>query len=256
MDLSSLLKQSQGLVRDNSPAILTAIGVTGVITTAYLTGKAALKYDRIIQTEEAGYERPLDFKEKARLTWIVWATPVASGVLTISAIVLANRIGSKRTAAMASALAITDKAYSEYKEKVVEKLGKNKEKTVRDALAQDRVDRKPISKEQVIVTGGGRVLFMDAWSGRYFESDMETVKKAQNDTNYQIINHDSASLSDLYDRLGLNHTKDSDNIGWNMFNQLELTFSTTMTEDDRPCAVVDFANAPAPNFYKAWSGGV
>lgn len=257
MDLSRLLKQSEVLVRDNSPAILTAIGVTGVVTTAYLTGKATLKYDRIIKVEEAASDRPypLTVKEKAKLTWIVWATPVASGVLTIGAIILANRIGSKRTAAMATAMAITDKAFSEYKEKVVERMGKGKEKAVRDAVAQDRVTNNPPGKQEIVITGGGKSLFMDAYSGRYFESDMETVKKAGNDTNYIIINHDSASLSDFYDKLGLNHTKTSDNVGWNMYHQLDLVFSVTMTEDDRPCIVVDFGNAPKIDFYKAWSMG-
>ena len=45
-NLHGVLKQAEKFASDNSPAILTALGLTGVLTTAYLSGKASFNaYD-------------------------------------------------------------------------------------------------------------------------------------------------------------------------------------------------------------------
>jgi hypothetical protein len=170
--------------------------------------------------------------------------------MTVTAIILANRIGSRRTAAVAAAFSISEKTLSEYKEKVVERLGEKKAQEFRDSIAQDRINANPVGNQQVIVTGGGTVLCYDEYTGRYFYSDMETLKKAQNDTNYEIINSNYASLSDFYSRIGLSRTASSDDVGWDSDRLLELEFSTTMSDDQRPCISVGFLVGPTRGFHK------
>lgn len=261
MSLRDIINRTQKLAVDNSPAILTALGVTGALTTAYLTGKASFKAaevlaidarDReIFETNNPGELQPRSNRDVAELIWKLYIPAVASGVLTCAAIISANQIGTRRTAAMAAAFSLSEKAYDEYKDKVVEQIGKNKEQKVRDEIAQDKVTAKPPVDGQVIITDrGGDVLFMDALSGRYFQSTMEDVLKAQNDTNYIVINHGYASLTELYSKLGLSSTKMSDDLGWSSEKLLEMTFSTTMTSDDRPCIVMDFRVAPTKDYFR------
>ena len=52
MKLHTIVKQTEHILRNNSPAILTALGVSGTITTAYLTGRATVKAVRIIDEDE------------------------------------------------------------------------------------------------------------------------------------------------------------------------------------------------------------
>lgn len=254
MKFADLVKRTQKLAIDNSPAILTAIGVTGALTTAYLTGKASFKAAEMIREEAdrtdkfTGYNGTL--KQDVKLVWKLYIPAAGTAVLTVTAIVAANHIGSRRAAAIAAAYTISEKAFEEYKEKVVEKMGATKEQAVRDEVAQDRVDRNPVSSHEVIIAGSGQVLCFDEWSGRYFQSDMETIRKAQNDTNYQVLNESYASLSDFYERIGLPSTSQSDEIGWNTDRMIDLKFSTTLAEDGRPCLAIDFGLTPIRGYYK------
>lgn len=259
MNLNEIIKQAQKLAIDNSPAILTAIGVTGTLTTAYLTGKASFKAAKILSdmqyTENinrgAGEIRhELSTKEKAKLIWKLYIPAISTGVITCTAVVFANRIGSRRAAAMAAAFSLSERAFDEYKGKIVETIGKNKERAVHDEIAQDRVTNNPVSKNQVIVTGSGDVLCYDMYTGRYFESSMEKLNKARNDLNYDIINDGYASLTDFYSKIRLSGTKNSDDVGWRSDRLLELIITTTMSEDNRPCLAMDFAVAPVPNYFR------
>ena len=248
----TIFKTAERFTKDNSPLILTALGVTGVITTAVLAGKASFKAAEILRTEQdrrvLDQEEFLDHKGMLAFTWQLYIPAVGVGSATIVAIVMANRIGTRRAAAMAAAYSISERAFNEYREKVVEKIGESKERAVRDEVAQDRVTNNPPSS--IVVTGSGDVLCMDAHSGRYFESSMESLKKAQNDMNYHLLNNFYGSLNDFYDKLGLPRTKHGDEIGWNSDKQLELSLSTTMSDDGRPCIVVDFSVVPVRRYDK------
>lgn len=260
MKFRDLTSKTSKIVADNSPAILTAIGVTGVVTTAYLTGRASFKAAEVLReanmmaipsgTTVDSFDGLLSNHQKIEAVWKLYIPAFGVGSMSVAAIVFANRIGTRRAAAMTAAYALSERAYSEYKDKVVDQIGKVKEQKVRDEIAQDRVSALP-ANQQVIITNGGKQLFMDAYSSRVFESDMETVKKAQNDTNHEILNHGYASLSDLYGRLGLPNTKISDDLGWNSDKLMEMTFSTTLTDDQRSCIVVDFTVAPVRSFFRS-----
>lgn len=243
MTLSSVAKQLEKYAADNSPQILTGIGVAGTITTAFLTGKATFKAAELLEYEyNAG--RFLDKKEKGLLVWKLYVPPVVAGALTVTSIITANRIGNRRAAAMAAAYAVSERMFDEYKSKVVEKLGERKEQTVRDEVAQDRLNRNPVSETHVFQGSGGDVLCYEPFTGRYFKSDMEAMKKAQNDTNYAVLNNFYASLTDFYNHLGLDRTDMSDEFGWNSDDLLELTFTTGMSDDARPCLVMNYKVTP------------
>lgn len=252
MLLPSAVIRFEKLLIDNSPALLTAIGVVGTVSTAVLTGKASIKAHDILTHGVADWERKhqLEYttKEKVELTWKLFIPAVGSGLLTATAIIGANRIGTRRAAGLAAAFTLSEKAYSEYKDKVLETLGPKKEQALRDGLAQDKVSRTPGSREVIIV--GTDVLCFDAYTGRYFKSSMEALKRAQNDLNVEVLHNNYASLSDLYNLLDIPTTSGSDELGWNLDNLLEMKFSTTMSEDGRPCISVDFQLDSVRDYYK------
>jgi hypothetical protein len=252
MNLVKMLKHAEKFTIDNSPAILTAIGITGTVATAYLSGKAAIKANQILQETAELHALELNdrfrLQEQLRLTWKEFVPPVVTGLITVSAIFGANRIGSKRAAAMATAYSLSERAFMEYKDKVVEKVGAKKEQEVRDEVAQDRVDRNPVENNTVIITDGGEVLCYDQYTGRYFKSSMESLKRAENAVNYTINHRDYASLSDFYDEIGLPSTGVSDEVGWTTDQLLEIQFSTVLSEDGRPCIAIDFNHRPIRGF--------
>lgn len=255
MTLNEKLKMVEKFTIDNSPTILTTIGVVGTVSTALLTGRATFKAAEIIANEEfvlskSGSNYNLTAKDKVKLTWQYYIPPVGVGLLSCGAIIGANHIGSKRTAAVAAAYTISEKAFAEYKDKVVEKIGEKKERVVRDEIAQERVNADPVSSSEVIIIGDKSALCYDTFSGRYFMSDVETLKKAQNDVNYQILSEMYASLTDFYQRVGLSATVHSEEVGWTTDKLLELELHGTLSDDQKPCIAVSFRTAPIRNYYK------
>lgn len=261
MNLRNLTKSFERFTISNSPAILTAVAVTGTVTTALLVGKASFKAAELIAEEEkervdqvkVGLAKeliPMDNKEKFQLVWTLYIPAVSTCTTTVVAMVTANQIGTRRTAAMAAAYSLTERAFGEYRDKVVEKVGQKKERDVRDELAQDRVQNNPPSS-QIVMLNSGDVLCFDQHSGRYFQSDMETLKKAQNDTNYQILRESYANLNDFYDRIGLEWIPQGEELGWSTDREVEIAFSSVLSTDQRPCIAIDFVKGPIPNYYRA-----
>ena len=250
MNLTQIGKKTEKFVIDTSPAILTGIGCVGLVSTAVLTGSATVKAVRLVDHDArvGGVDYP-DRREFVKKTWKLYIPAVGTGVLSCVAIVGANRIGNRRAAAIAAAYSLSEKAFSEYKDKVVNHLGANKEQALRDEMAQDRINNNPPTREAILVDGN-EVLCYDQYSGRYFKNTMEGIKKAQNDLNYRIIHDNYASLSDFYDLLGLRKTSSSDEVGWNVDEQLELTYSAVLTEDQKPVIAVDFVVYPVRDYYK------
>lgn len=250
MSLKVMLKQFEKVIADNSPAILTGVGVAGTVATAVLASRATLKASAILAEDANLRITPRTKTDVLKLTWVLYIPPVASGCLTIGAIIFANRISTRRAAALAAAYSLSEKAYSEYKEKVIEKIGEQKNQKVRDEIAENRVQENPPGA--TVFVGGGKVLCYETYTGRYFESTMEDIKKAQNDLNYEIMNNGYASIGDFWDKIGLSRTEISDEVGWNSDQQLEIQFSTVLTEESRPCLCVSFDVNPIRNY---WSFG-
>lgn len=220
------------LARENSSSILTALGVSGTITTAYLTAKASFKAASVLAEEP-----PMDKKETVKTVWKLYIPAVTSGTLTIGCILGASKINARRTAALTAAYSLTEKAYSEYKDKVVETLGEKKEKKVRDDIAADRVAQS--SSQGVVVLGTGDVLCYEMYTGRYFTSDMETLRKAQNDINAKLVREMEATLSDFYYLVGLPQTSYSSYSGWKSEKMMSLDFSTHL-HDGKPCLAFEY----------------
>jgi hypothetical protein len=255
--LARRVQHMKFLVSDNSGTILTGMGVSGTIATAYLTGRASFKAAQLIQQEEQELEREYknDLRDsrgltpvsKVKLTWRLYIPPVGVGVTTIVCIISANKLASKRIAALAVASGISERALQEYKTKVIDKLGERQDQKLRDEIAQDRVNGQPVQRE-VILAGTGEVLCYDMLTGRYFQSTVEEIKRAENKINHDLNNFMSASLSEFYDELGLPPTTFSDSVGWNANRHVEVVFSTVMSTDQRPCIAIDFANPPVAEY--------
>lgn len=248
-----MAKHVERVAVDNSPAILTAVGVTGTVTTAIFASKASFKAADIIREMESEEGTPEDPKqrlvERTKATWQLYIPAVGVGTATIACIVFANQIGTRRAAAMAAAYSMSEKAFTEYREKIVEKIGETKEQEARDEIAQERVERNPLGS-QVIVMNDREVLCFDQYTGRYFNSTMETIKQAQNRINYRMIRENYASLNDFYDYIGLEWVPTGDDLGWNSDQMLEISFTTVLSDDQRPCIAIDFHTVPVRNFYR------
>lgn len=249
MNLADIARRSQKFTIDNSPLLLTITGAIGIGATAYLAWRGGFKAALILDQYEAEHPKP-DLKKKVNLVWRELVPPVVAGGVTVIAVVGANQIGTKRTAALAAAYSISETAFKDYKKKVVEKIGEHKEQAVRDEIAQERVNANPLGANEVVVVSEGEVECYDQYSGRYFSATMEEIKRAQNEVNHQINNQGYASLNDFYDAVGLSRINVGDEVGWKIEKLLDVNITTTLNQKGRPCLAIDFHVEPVRDYFR------
>lgn len=237
-----------------SPEILIGFGIAGMITTTVLAVKATPKALMLIEDAQYEKEEVLTTAEKVKAVWKCYVPAAVTGTASIACIIGANSVNAKRNAAIATAYKLSEAAFVEYKDKVIEEIGNQKEKVIREKVAQKKVDDKPVAKSEVIITGGGDVLFLEPVSMRYFKSDIESVRKMVNDLNFRLTTgmEEYISLSEFYDEIGLSHTSTSDDLGWNIYRdgQISINFPAAKTDKGEPCLVLDYSVSPRYDYVK------
>ena len=244
-NLSQAAKYLGVIVSKNSPTILTAVSVSGVITTVAVTienTEDALFILKAFKKENKEILTPLDV---FKLTWRCYISTALVAFTTIGCIIGANTISLRRNAALAGLYTITETAFKEYKYKVVETLGKNKELKIRDEISADTLKKNPTKTKEIFFTGKGEVLCYDTLSGRYFKSDIEQIRQKVNEINRELMSSMFMPLNDLYYILGLSSTKLGDDLGWDIENGLlEMSFSSQLTDTGEPCLVLNYNVSP------------
>jgi Family of unknown function (DUF6353) len=234
-------------IKGNSPLILSVSAGVGTVVTALLVAKATWKasdaiHEDIIKEREEhpGETRIRTHKDDLRVAWKFYVPPAISAAGTLMCIAGANRLGVKKAVAAQAALAVTERAYSQYRDKVVQELGAHRDTGIRDKVVADRIAANPPPPQSVLPMGPGDILCCELFTQRYFVSDMEKLRRAVNDLNAALLREAYLTFDDFYDLVGLRPTTVSNRLGWRPDRLLALEFSTTLAEDGRPCITFDY----------------
>lgn len=249
LKLRGLLQKARGFISDNSPGILTGVGVAGVLSTVVLAVRATPEAMVQIWDAESGGDKATPI-QKATLTWRLYLPAAISGAATITAIVMAHSSHAKRNAALMSVYTLTERAFKEYRDEVIFSEGEHKDRKIRDEVAHKRSERDPVDSSQVIVTGTGDSLCYDSVSGRYFKSSVEKIRKAQNDINHAVLNHMYVSHNEFYRAIGLPPTSLGEELGWTTENMMDIEYTSILSEDNDPALYLDYKVSPIRNYYR------
>lgn len=252
MNKPKIFRSAKLFMSKHSPEILTAIGISGMIGTTVLAVKGTPKALKLIEQKKQEEQKDkLTLIEVVKTTWKCYLPAAVTGVSSTLCLIGANSVHARRHAALATAYKISESAFNEYREKVVETVGEKKEQSIKDSVDKERILKNPVSQADVIYTGYGHTLCFDPWSGRHFESDIDLIKKAENELNKQML-HDMfgyKSLNDFYDEINLPRTEVGDIIGWNVHNLIDIRIGSQV-DNGRPCIVVDHHNKPDYEYEK------
>lgn len=266
MDLTVFEKYASDVgktLSKNSPTILTAFGVAGLISTVVLAVKGTIRAQEILYQEStfrvkdwedhAGEGREtypadcvLSNEEIIKLTWKEYIPTAIMGGVTIACMIGSNHISLRRNAALVSVYTVTEKALREYQEKVVEQIGEKKEEKIRGEIAQDHLNQNPVNDKSIIFTGHGNYLCYDDFSKRYFRSDVEVIRRAENVFNQRLLREGWLGINEFYYELGLESIELGDEFGWIAErNLLEVKYDTKMAKDtNEPCLVIGYFVTP------------
>jgi len=237
---------------NHSTTILTSIGVAGVVGTAVSASVASVKSFKAIEELEKpnakGTSYKLTPKEKVKVCWKYYIPTAITGACTISAIVGSNVISGKKEAAIASAYALAEKSFTEYKNTIAEKLGKNEEKDIQDQIIFDKMANTNSGdiKTDWLFETHGNVLCYDYYCGRYFYSDPAYLRSLEGEINRQYLTEGVVMLQDVYDEMGfISSSWTARNIGWELpedmvmaHDCLSFLFDSKLTKDNKPVLIV------------------
>lgn len=232
----------------HTPEILTGMGIAGMISSTILAVRST---PAAIEHRE-NYISSVEEPSTLGVVKAVWKDYIPSIVLTLASsgcLIGSISVSNRRNAAIATAYKLSEAAFSDYREKVVEKIGEKKEQTVREEIARDKLNKVEYSENDILQIKDGGNLCMDSYSGQLFKTNIEEVKQVINKLNYTMLQHQFVSLNDLYYELGLRSVKEGDDLGWYVDKGLiEVVFGSGLVDGKTPCLVLDY-NSPIPYDY-------
>lgn len=235
------------LAQKHSPKILFIAGVAGVVTTVVLASRATLKVENVlIEHEERkdkivlassvveGYSEA-DASQDLIITYArtianiakLYAPAILVGVASVAAltgshVILTNRIGN-----LGAAYAVLDKGFREYRKRVVDELGEQKDAEFRygaeEAQVIDETEEGPVVKD-VKRPSHGRSIYarwFDEGSTQWSRSDMANqtfLRCQQNYANDMLRAYGHLFLNDVYKMLGLQPSPEGQLVGWVLDN--------------------------------------
>src|SRR5699024_6306742 len=90
-------------------------------------------------------------------------------------------------------------------------------------------------------------LCYDMFSGRFFQSDIESIRRAENQFNKNLIHHNYGSVNELSSLMGIGGVGAGEDMGWNSDNLLSIGYNSILTEKGVPALSIDFDECP-PRF--------
>lgn len=248
LDLSGFSKKAILTFKKHSPEILTGVGIAGMLTTTVLAVKATPEAMRRIDKKKRDENhKKLTAVQTVQAAWKCYIPAAVTGITSTACLIGASTLNGRRNAALATAYSLSETALHEYRDKVVETIGEKKEESIRESIDKDRVERNPPSQEILMAEGCGKTLCYDATFGRYFYSDVETLRHAANKLNRQmnVMSEPYISLNEFYMEINLPTVEAGDALGWNMYKgSIELEFSSQLANGSTPCLVMSFKIMP------------
>lgn len=249
-NLKSTAVVTRCYMKKHEPGILVGAGIALIAAGIGTIVHSTIKATKIVEQARKENEK-LSKKDTIKLTWKFYILPVISLGGGIACVLLSHSAHEKRAAAMGAAYALSEANYKNYREATQQIVGQEKEEEIRKETVKKTTVAAPTPTSQVIVCEKGNTLCFDPWSGRYFKSDRETIRRIVNDLNKRLINDMYISLNDFYYEVDLEETKAGEELGWSLCRRMidcDNLFDAGLSSDGTPCLVVNL-NA-TPRYYE------
>ena len=244
----------------NLPKILTGFGIGGMLAGGIM---AVMRTPEAVQRIEDEKKRlgvkKLTLKQMIRVVWRCYIWSLITEGASIACIIAALCENERRNAVLAAAYSLWIEQSKEYRQKVIEKIGENKEEEIRKDIARDHLEKKPFSKDLPPVPDSVPetvVWIRDDYFGNEFMMDVEDVKAAVNKLNWGMNNltEPYASAADLYYEINQTPPKLSYELGWNTSDGLiEVTFTYKLLPDGhRVGAIMSYVNPPKAGYQECY----
>lgn len=246
MNIKNMAKFVWAGAKKHSPEILIGMGIAGAASSVIFAVKATPKAMILLEEkrQELGVEK-LEAKEIIKTAAPVYIPTAVSFGVSVACIVGASSVNARRNAALTAAYTLSESTLRTYRDKVLETVGEDKEREIRQKAAIEQQQSTPEPQTLVVSGAAGQLKCFDSLSGRYFVSTKNEIDKAVNEFNRQLRDDMRISLNDWYDLIGLDTNKLGDMLGWDIERgYVETCYASRLDEDGLPCLVVNYVEPP------------
>lgn len=235
------------ITKKHSPVILFAAGVVGVGATVVLACRATLKMEEILEAAEknslqiedaealetdeyneqdASKDRAVNRVQTAIKISKLYAPAFVVGVISVGALTGSHIILSRRNVALTAAYAALDKGFREYRGRVVDELGVEKDQefrygVVEKQIAVDTDNGTDVKTVKVLNTDGKGSIYarlFDETTSRNWQRQSSYnqifLQAQQNWANDRLRAQGFLLLNDVYEMLGFERSKEGCVVGW------------------------------------------
>ena len=240
-------------LKKHSPEILVVGGVVGLVASGVMACKATTKLSAILDdskeqielfdkvaanpemvneeytVEDAEKDKKIVRVQTAVKVAKLYAPSIAVGVVSIGAIFASNNIMRKRNVALGAAYATVDRAFKDYRNRVVDRFGEELDKelrynlktkevkeTVEDENGKKKTVKRNIKYMDSPMPSEFAVIYDDGCAG--WTKDPEDNKffliQQQRYANERLKRRGYLSLNEVYELLGFPSTKAGQVVGW------------------------------------------
>lgn len=233
------------LIRKDKQFILSFTAVVGVGLTMISTIKDTTKACKLIDDN-------MSLEEKIKKTWRCYIPSSIIAASTMLCIIYSDHVSMNQKISMLNALMAVQNNYTNLRQSV----DKVCDSETKEQILKNTVKQKVPKKLYIERTG--EKTFWEEYSGRFFNSTIENVLKAEYLFNKQLSITGFASLNDFYNLLGINTTDEGEYLGWAVYEGYfgcEATnpwvdFEHSKMEDDDGCEYyyLSYSNQPEVNY--------
>lgn len=225
----------------HSPHILVGVGVVGVVTAGVMAARATLKLEDVVTEHEVGMEdievhyQTNGGQENAKrkdITRLYGATgtelvklygpSITLGAVSIAAILGGHRILHQRNVALIGAYKALETTYTEYRKRVADAIGEEKEAVIHENLTKEKVKGKDGKTKTVTVQNPGGMSqyarFFDEYNLNYVKGQPDYNKTfllaQQRYMNDLLVAKGHVFLNEVYDALGMERSPAGSQVGW------------------------------------------
>lgn len=229
------------LGQKHSPTILFGAGIVGVVATTVSACRATLKLEDILeesttkqlQASHVLADKTKDYSEKdynkdlaiLRTQTVfkigkLYAPSIILGTLSVAALSGSHIVLSKRNAGLTAAYAAVDKAFSEYRERVVDEYGEEKDRELRHGVETVTVKQKGGDGKTKVKTFKKSSMYAKLFHegnpnwDPHPEYNIMFLRGIQRQLNDKLWAQGHLFLNEAYDELGLGRTPAGSQVGW------------------------------------------
>lgn len=245
--ITSKAGHSSIILKKNSPKILFGLGIVGFAATTVTACRATLHLEEILDENKKNVEIAKELREKSHpdysendfnkdLGYIyarslvsvakLYAPSLALGAVSVASLTSSHNILNKRNASLTAAYVGVDKAFSEYRARVIEQLGEDKDRDFRYETEKVSVEEtntkgetKKVKKNQPTRSNDKSMYarFFDELNANWCsnpEYNLIFLRAQQNYANDKLVARGHLFLNDVYDMLGIDRTSAGAVVGW------------------------------------------